>query len=62
MGQIGIWQIVIIFMVMVLPVICFWKILPRAGMPAPIAIFAFIPLVGFILLVILAFKRWPGDA
>ena len=61
MGQIGIWQVVIVFVMGVLPVICFWRILPRAGMPAALALLALFPLVTFIFLAVLAFKKWPGD-
>ncbi|MEO1490931.1 MAG: hypothetical protein AAFV19_02115 [Pseudomonadota bacterium] len=42
-------------------VIPFWRILPRAGLPAPVALVAVIPLGAVILLWVLAFKRWPLD-
>ena len=42
-------------------VIPFWRILPRAGLPAPVALGAVIPLGAVILLWVLAFKRWPLD-
>jgi hypothetical protein len=37
-------------------VIPFWKILPRSGIPSWVAVFAFIPIVGLILLWVVAFK------
>jgi uncharacterized protein (DUF983 family) len=40
----------------------FWRILPRAGIPPWVAIFAVFPLVTLALLWVLALKRWPGDA
>lgn len=46
----------------VLIVVPFWRILPRAGIAAPWALVAVIPLGAVILLWMLAFRRWPGDA
>ncbi|QIG46306.1 hypothetical protein G5V57_00140 [Nordella sp. HKS 07] len=52
---------VIVLVVLLAIVIPFWKILPRAGIPAPVALVALVPFGALILLWILAFKRWPGD-
>ncbi len=54
------WLIVLIILLAIL--IPFWKILPRAGIPAPVALVSLIPFGALILLWILAFKRWPGDS
>ena len=35
---------------------------PRAGWPSPLSLLMVIPLVNFVLLWVLAFKRWPGEA
>jgi hypothetical protein len=43
-------------------VIPLYRLLPRAGMSANLAWLGVIPVVGLILLWILAFSRWPGDA
>ena len=40
-----------------LVVIPFWRLLPRFGMPAWLSLFAFIPLVAFILLWVMAFRE-----
>ncbi len=50
----------VLFMAALL-VIPFWRLLPRAGMPAPVALVAAIPLGAVILLWVMAFKRWPLD-
>ncbi len=42
-------------------VVPFWYLLPRAGISAPVAFLAAIPLVAVVLLWVMAFKRWPGD-
>ncbi len=42
-------------------IIPFWRILPRAGIPAPVALVSIIPLGAIVLLWIMAFKRWPED-
>lgn len=54
------WGIVLILaLTLVVP---FWKIFPRAGWPAPLALLMLIAPANIILLWWLAFKRWPGDA
>jgi hypothetical protein len=57
------WIIVLGVLVVVpaLLVIPFWRILPRAGLPAPLSLVSIIPPGPLVLLWILAFKRWPGD-
>ncbi len=61
MGQIGMWQLIIIFLFLIFPVICFWRILPRAGVPSWVSLFCIIPFGLFVLLGVLAFKTWPSD-
>ena len=61
MEAVGIWQILIVLVAGVLPVVCFWRILPRAGISAWVALVAVIPLGTFVLLAVLAFTRWPED-
>lgn len=39
----------------------FWIILPRAGIPAQVALVAIIPLGAIILLWVLAIRQWPND-
>ena len=45
----------------ILLVIPFWYLLPRAGIAAPFALVAMIPVGALILLWVMAFKRWPND-
>lgn len=54
------WQI-LIFILYFSQVVAFWKILPRAGISKWLCILALLPLVGYILLLVLAFKSWPSD-
>lgn len=62
MAQFVLWHWLIVLLVLLAIVIPFWKLLPRAGIPAPVALFSLIPFGALILLWVLAFKRWPGDA
>ncbi|MGQ4273044.1 hypothetical protein [Terrihabitans sp. B22-R8] len=53
------WLITILtLVVMIVP---FWKIFPRAGLPAVLSLVMALPLVNIIMLWFVAFKRWPGD-
>ena len=64
MAEFHIWNWIVVLTVLLLPiliVIPFWQLLPRAGIPGPVALLALIPFVPLILLWILAFKRWPQD-
>ena len=61
MGSLSIWHWLLILIVIAAVIIPFWRILPRAGIPGWIGIFAILPGVALILLWILAFKSWPGD-
>ena len=45
----------------ILLIVPFWFLLPRAGIPAPVALIAFIPLGAILLLWVMAFKRWPDE-
>lgn len=45
----------------VLLVVPLWMLLPRAGLPAPLALVGIIPFGAIVLLWVMALKRWPGD-
>ena len=60
LSQIGLPGLIFI-LITVVNVIAFWKLLPRAGMSSWIALVALFPLFGWILLWVVAFKKWPGD-
>jgi hypothetical protein len=51
----------LVLLVMVLLIVPYWKIFPRAGWPGPLALLMLVPLLNLILLWVLAFKQWPGD-
>ncbi len=61
-GGSGIGGLLVLLLVIALQVIPFWRILPRAGISSWVALIAVIPLGALILLWVMAFKRWPGDA
>ena len=61
MGQIGIWQLIIVFLLVIFPIICFWRILPRAGISSWFSLICINPFCICFLLGILAFKTWPTD-
>lgn len=62
MGGISLAHTIILLLVAAAVVIPFVKLLPRAGIPSWVAVFAFVPIGPLILLWVLAFKRWPGDS
>ena len=56
------WHLVILLMVAsfwgILLVIPFWQIFKKAGMPPPLSLLMIVPLVGFVMLYVLAFSTW----
>ena len=54
----GVTMIVVGVVIFVLP---FWKIFPRAGLPKTLSFLMLVPLANLIMLYVLAFKKWPGD-
>ena len=48
------------FIISAITVIPFWRLLPRFGIPAPVALVAIIPLGALVLLYIMAFKDDSG--
>jgi hypothetical protein len=61
MGDFSFWHWVLFIGVILTLVVPYWKIFPRAGWPAPLALLMVVSPVGLILLWVLAFKTWPGD-
>ena len=49
------------FILSLLQLVAFWKILPRMGFPAWLAIMASIPLVNLVLFYYLALSPWPRE-
>ena len=62
MGSFSIWHWLIALIYIVVWIVPFWKIFPRAGWPSALSLLMLIPLLNFVLLWVLAFKRWPGEA
>ncbi|MGF1553004.1 MAG: hypothetical protein ACFBWO_10965 [Paracoccaceae bacterium] len=55
-------NLVILVVVAALTITSFWRILPRAGISPWFAVVSIIPLGALVLLLVLAFRPWPGDA
>ena len=62
MGSFSIWHWLIVLIYVAVWVVPFWKIFPRAGWSSALSLLMLVPLLNFVLLWVLAFKRWPGDA
>ena len=61
MGNFSLWHWIILLLILVVMVIPFWRIFPRAGWSKWLSLLMVISPLNIILLWILAFKRWPGD-
>lgn len=61
MAEFSIWSWLIVLIVFLAMVIPFWRILPRAGIPAAMSLVSLIPFGALVLLWVLAFKPWPDD-
>ncbi len=61
MGSLAIYHWLLLIAYAVVMIVPFWKIFPRAGWPSALALLMPVAPINFILLWILAFKRWPGD-
>jgi hypothetical protein len=61
LASLSLWQGIIILGYIASVTVPFFKIFPRAGIPAWIAVFGVVPLVPLIFLWMLAFMRWPQD-
>jgi hypothetical protein len=44
----------------VIPIVCYWKIIGKTGHPAPLALAFLVPVAGIVLLYWLAFSDWPA--
>jgi uncharacterized membrane protein YhaH (DUF805 family) len=51
------WLVVLAFIV--LAFVINWKIVSKAGYNGALSLLALIPLVGFIMMVVFAFSKWP---
>jgi hypothetical protein len=55
------WQWIIVLAYIASVTVPFYKIFPRAGIPAWIAVFGVVPMIPLIFLWLLAFMKWPQD-
>ena len=62
MGSFSIWHWLIVLIYVGIWLVPFWKIFPRAGWHSAMSLLMLVPMLNFVLLWVLAFKRWPGDA
>ncbi len=63
MRSIGLPELVIfglLFLLMPLWVIPFWKIFSKAGFPGAISLLTMIPVIGLITLYVIVFSEWPA--
>lgn len=61
---IGIFELVIVFGIgcgiLIIPMVCFWKIFEKAGYSPWLALGFLLPVVNLALLLFLAFSDWPA--
>jgi hypothetical protein len=60
-GDLSIWHWIVVLGYLASVTVPFFKIFPRAGIPAWIGVFGVIPFVALIFLWMLAFMKWPQD-
>jgi len=53
--------LLVFIVIAALTIVAFWRILPRAGLSPYWSLVAVVPLGTVILLLVLAFRPWPGD-
>jgi O-antigen ligase len=51
---------VIVFLMLAILGVPFWRIVKRTGMPAALSLLWFVPLVNLVFLWVFAFARWPA--
>ena len=62
MGGFSLWHWLIAALALAAMIVPFWKLFPRAGWSRWASLLMVITPLNLVLLWILAFKRWPGDA
>jgi hypothetical protein len=61
LGHLTFWHWIVLLGYIASVTVPFFRIFPRAGIPAWIGVFGVVPLVPLIFLWILAFMKWPQD-
>ena len=59
-GSLGLPELLVIVMLLGVLVVPLWLILRRVGLPPFVALVAFLPLAGVIVLWYIALARWPA--
>jgi hypothetical protein len=55
----GPWEIMLIMFWCVVPAVIMWRICSKAGYPGALGLLVLVPIVNLILLIFLAFAKWP---
>ena len=58
-GGIILVELVIVLAVLIVYIVATWKIVAKAGYPGAYSLLQLIPFVGFIMMLIFAFTKWP---
>lgn len=58
-GPLGIYELLILLSIAVIPTALFWHTFRKAGLPSILSLLTFIPPFGLVPLLILAFAEWP---
>jgi hypothetical protein len=61
LGNLSLWHWIIVLAYIASVTVPFFRIFPRAGIPAWIGVFGVVPFVPLIFLWMLAFMKWPQD-
>ena len=61
MGGISIWQLIILFILIVAPVLIFGPVVKKAGFSRWWSLFMIVPLVNLIMVWVFAFTEWPAE-
>ena len=55
----GLWELIIVLLVAIVPAVLFWRIFSKAGYPGAMGLLMLVPLLNLVALCILAFGDWP---
>jgi hypothetical protein len=56
---IGVFELLFIVVILAVMVIPLWRIVAKTGMPGVLSLLLFVPLANVIMLLVLAFSKWP---
>lgn len=61
MGSFSLFHWIIVFLLVLVVAVPFYRIFKRTGVPPFLAVFAVVPFVSIVFLWVVAFKPWPND-